>query len=286
MIVVTGSTGHLGRLVLEALLKKVPARRIAAVARDPDKARDLAARGVEVRRGDYAKPETLGAALAGAERLLLVSSSEVGRRVAQHAAVVDAAKAAGVKLLAYTSILRAETSRISLAAEHRATEAAIRASGLPYVFLRNGWYLENYTENLAPALQHGAFVGSANGGRIAAAARADYADAAVAVLTGAGGKEVYELAGDRPFTMSELAGEVSRQAGKPIVYRDLPPEQYRAVLTGAGLPGPVADVYVDADVQAAKGDLDDSSGELRRLIGRPTTSLAAAVGVALAPRRG
>jgi len=154
-------------------------------------------------------------------------------------------------------------------------------SGLPYAFLRNGWYLENYTENLAPALQHGALVGSANGGRIAAAARADYADAAVAVLTGPVEKKVYELAGDHPFTMSELAAEVSRQAGKLVAYRDLPPDQYRAVLTGAGLPASYADLLVDADVQVARGELDDSTGELRRLIGRPTTPLAAAVRVAL-----
>jgi NAD(P)H dehydrogenase (quinone) len=281
MIAVTGGTGHLGRLVVESLLEKVPAREIAAVVRNPDKAKDLAARGVQVRRGDYSKPETLRTALAGAEKLLLISSSEVGQRTRQHAAVVNAAKAAGVRLLAYTSILRAETSKLALAAEHQATEAEIRASGLPYVLLRNGWYLENYTEHLAPALEHGVIVGSADGGRIAAAARADYAEAAVAVLTGMAEKAVYELAGDNPFTMAELAAEVSRQAGKPIAYRDLPPEQYRAVLTGAGLPVPVADIYVDADVHAARGELDDSTGELRRLIGRPTTPLAAAVRAAL-----
>ena len=281
MIVVTGASGHLGRLVVESLLQKVPAREIVAVVRDPAKAKDLAARGVEVRPGDYSKPETLKAALAGAQKLLLVSSSEVGQRAVQHAAVVQAAKAAGVKLLAYTSILRAETSRLALAAEHKATEATIRASGLPHVFLRNGWYLENYTESLAPVLQHGAKVGSAQGGRVAAAARADYAEAAAAVLTGAVERPVYELAGDQPFTMAELAAEVARQAGKPIAYVDLPPEQYRGVLLGAGLPAPFADILVDADVQAARGELDDATGDLRRLIGRPTTTLAAAVRAAL-----
>lgn len=282
MIVVTGATGHLGRLVIDSLLRKVPAAQVVAAARTPAKAQDLAARGVQVRQADYARPETLAPALAGAEKVLLVSSSEVGQRAPQHAAVVKAAKEAGVKLLVYTSILRADTSAIALAAEHEATEEVIRASGLRHVFLRNGWYLENYTEHLAPALAHGAIVGSAGSGRIAAAARADYAEAAVAVLTGAPGKAVYELAGDQPFTLAELAAEVSRQAGKPIVYRDLPPDQYRGVLVGAGLPGPVADVYVDADVQASKGALDDASGELRRLIGRPTTPLAAAVRAALA----
>ncbi len=186
-----------------------------------------------------------------------------------------------MKLLGYTSILRAPTSRIALAAEHKVTEETIRGSGLPHVFLRNGWYLENYTENLAPALQHGAFVGSAGTGRIAAAARADYAEAAVAVLTAAAPKEAYELAGDQPFTMAELAAEVSRQAGKPILYKDLPPDQYRAVLTGAGLPGPLADIFVDADVNITRGELDDASGELQRLIGRRSTPLADAVRAAL-----
>jgi NAD(P)H dehydrogenase (quinone) len=282
MIVVTGATGHLGRLVIEGLLKKLPAREVVAAVRTPEKAKDLAALGVEVRRADYAKPETLGPALAGAQKVLLISSSEVGQRAAQHAAVIEAAKRAGVRLLAYTSILRADTSKIALAAEHQATEAAIRASGIPFVFLRNGWYLENYTEHLGPALQFGAIVGSARGGRIAAAARADYAAAAVAVLTTAGhdGK-VYELAGDQPFTLAELAADVARQAGKPVAYRDLPPAEYRAVLTGAGLPGVVADIYVDADVQAALGELDDRGGQLHRLIGRATTPLANAVAAAV-----
>jgi NAD(P)H dehydrogenase (quinone) len=282
MIVVTGATGHLGRLVIEGLLQKVPARQIVAAVRSPEKAADLAARGVEIRRADYSRPETLGPALKGARQLLLVSSSELGRRAAHHAAVIEAARAGGVELVAYTSLLRADTSPIGLAAEHRETEAALRASGLPHVLLRNGWYLENYTEHLAPALQHGAIVGSAGAGKIAAAARADFAAAAVAVLTtpGQAGK-VHELAGDRGFTMAELAHEVSLQAGKPIAYKDLPPEQYRAVLTGAGLPGPVAEIYVDADVWAAKGALDDQGRALSRLIGRPTTTLAAAVAAAL-----
>jgi NAD(P)H dehydrogenase (quinone) len=282
MIVVTGANGHLGRLVLDGLLKKIPAHEIVAAVRTPEKAKDLAALGVEVRCADYAKPETLGPALAGAEKALLISSSEVGQRAAQHAAVIEAAKRAGVRLLAYTSILRADTSKIGLAAEHKATEAAIRASGIPFVFLRNGWYLENYTEHLGPALQYGAIAGSARGGRIAAAARSDYAAAAVAVLTSAGHEgRVYELAGDQPFTMAELAAEVARQAGKPVVYRDLPPTEYREVLTGAGLPGVVADIYIDADVQAALGELDDQGRQLRRLIGRPTTPLADAVAAAV-----
>jgi NAD(P)H dehydrogenase (quinone) len=282
MIVVTGATGKLGRLVVEALLKKTPAREIAAAVRAPEKARDLSAAGVEVRRADYGRPETLGPALAGAERVLLVSGSEVGRRVPQHEAVIAAARAAGVRHLVYTSILHGERSTLLLAAEHQATEAAIRASGLPWTLLRNGWYLENYTENLGPALQHGAIVGCADGGRVAAAARADYAEAAAAVLTGAGHEgRAYELAGDRPFTMAELAAEVSRQLGRTIAYRDLPPAEYEAVLTGAGLPAPYAHALADSDLGVARGELDDASGELRRLIGRPTTPLRDAVAAAL-----
>lgn len=281
MIIVTGATGKLGRHVIEGLLAKVPASQIVAAVRDPAKAADFAARGVQVRRADYSKPETLDAAFAGAEKVLLISGSEVGQRVAQHQAVVNAAKKAGAKLIAYTSILRANSSRMALAAEHKASEELIRASGVPFVFLRNGWYFENYTENLAPALAHGALLGSTDGGRIAAATRADYAAAAVAVLTGSGHEnKVYELAGDTPFTMAELAAEVSRQAGKPIVYKDLPAQQYQGILVGAGVPAGFAEILADSDVGASRGDLNDTTGDLRRLIGRPTTSVADAVAVA------
>ncbi len=282
MIVVTGATGKLGRHVIEGLLARVPAGQVVAAVRNPAKAADLAARGVQVRLADYEKPETLDAAFAGAEKLLLISGSEVGKRVAQHQAVVNAAKKAGVKLLAYTSILKADTSRMALAAEHQATEKLLRDSGLPFVLLRNGWYLENYTENLAPALQHGALLGSTGGGRIAAATRADYAAAAVAVLTTPGHEnEVYELAGDSPFTMGELAAEVSRQSGKPVAYQDLPQQQYAEALAGFGLPRPYAEVLADSDVGISRGDLTEGSGQLRRLIGRPTTALADAVKAAL-----
>ncbi len=281
MILVTGATGKLGRLVIEELLKKVPASQVIAAVRSPEKASELAARGVQVRKLDYSQPQTLGPALAGAEKVLLISSNEVGQRAAQHQAVVEAAKKAGVRLLAYTSILHADGSRMALAAEHKATEQAIRASGLPFVFLRNGWYVENYTENLGPALAHGALLGSAGEGRIAAATRADYAAAAVAVLTGSGHEnKVYELAGDNPFTMTELAAEVSRQAGKPIVYNNLPASQYQEVLKGVGVPGPFAEILADSDVGASRGELNDSSGDLRRLIGRSATPLANAVAVA------
>lgn len=283
MITVTGATGHLGRLVVETLLDRgVPADQIVAAVRTPAKAADLAARGVQVRAADYTEPETLAAAFAGTDKLLLVSSSEVGRRLPQHENVVRAAVAAGVSLIAYTSILHADTTGLALAGEHKATEAVIRDSGLPYVFLRNGWYVENYTENLGPALQFGAIPGSAGDGRISAATRADFAAAAAAVLTGEGhAGKAYELGGDTPFTMAELAAEVSARSGKPVGYQDLPAEEYVKVLVGAGVPETFARLLADSDLGIARGELFTDSGHLSQLIGRPATPLVDAVAAAL-----
>ena len=280
MIVVTAATGHLGRLVVTSLLDRgVPANEIVAAVRNPAKAADL---GVEVREADYGKPETLAAAFAGADDVLLISSNEPGQRFTQHRNAVDAAKAAGVRFIAYTSVLRADTTTLGLAVDHKATEEYITASGIPHSFLRNGWYLENYTENFAPALEHGALLGSAKDGLIAAAARADYAAAAAAVLADDRNRdEVYELVGDTPFTMSALAAELGAQSGKEIAYRDLPKEDYRAALIAAGLPEGYAELLADSDVGIANGELADDRTHLVDLIGRPTTSLADAVAVAL-----
>ncbi|MFJ2773692.1 SDR family oxidoreductase [Streptomyces sp. NPDC087300] len=282
-IVVTGATGHLGRLVVEGLLAAgVPAGEIAAVVRDKDKAADLAERGIELRIADYSAPETLHGAFAAGDRVLLVSGSEVGRRVAQHRAVVDAAREAGVALLAYTGILGGPDADFELAAEHKETERLILDSGLPHVFLRNGWYHENYTEHLAPVLAHGAVVGSAGDGRIASASRADYAAAAVAVLTGEGHEgKAYELSGDVAWSLPEYAAEVAAQSGKDIAYTNVPAEQHLAVLTGAGVPEPMASILVDVDAAVGRGRLAGTSGDLARLIGRPTTRIADAVSVAL-----
>ena len=273
MIAVTGTTGQLGRLVIAALLRTVPAAEVAALVRSPDKAADLAAQGVVVRHADYGKPETLAVAMAGVDSLLLISSSEVGQRVAQHAAVIDAAKAAGVGFVAYTSILHADTSPISLAEEHRQTEAALKSSGLPFAALRNGWYTENYFGALEPAVAHGVVLGSSGTGRIAAASRADFADAAAAVLTGTPRPGIYELAGDEPFTMAKFAAAVARQSGKPVAYQDMPEANYRAALLGAGLPDFLADLVSQSSACAATGALDDDSHTLSNLIGRPTTPL-------------
>lgn len=282
MIVVTAATGQLGRLVIANLLKTTPAAQIVAAVRDPAKAADLAAQGVQVRRADYTDPASLDAAFAGASKVLLISSNDLGNRVAQHRNAIDAAARAKVSLLAYTSVLHADRSTLGLAGEHRETEAAVRASGVPYTFLRNGWYVENHTVSLGGAVAHGALAGAAGEGRISAAARADYAEAAAVVLAKAGTVEqVYELAGDTGFTLAELAAEVSRQTGKAIPFHNLPQQEYRDLLVNVGLPAPLADLIADSDAQAAKGALFDDSRTLSKLIGRPTIALADAVKAAL-----
>jgi NAD(P)H dehydrogenase (quinone) len=280
MITVTAATGHLGRLTVEALRARgVAADEITAAVRHPDRAADL---GVRVVRADYAEPDTLATAFTGTDRLLFISSSDLAGRPVQHANVVRAAADAGVGLVAYTSILRADSSGMLLAADHLRTEEALRASGLPFVFLRHGWYLENYTAQVARFLDTGVITGSAGSGRVSAAARADFAAAAAAVLTDDGHQgSVYELAGDDSFTVAEFAAELSRQAGKPVRYEDLPRADYAALLTGAGVPAVAAEVYADADHGIAAGLLYDTGGQLGKLIGRPTTALADAIAAAL-----
>jgi NAD(P)H dehydrogenase (quinone) len=283
MIVITGATGQLGRLVIDQLLAaQVPATDIVAAVRDPAKAADLAARGVQVRHGDYSQPATLATAFAGADRLLLISSSEVGQRLPQHRAVIEAAQHAGVGRLVYTSVLRADTSALGLAVEHRETEALIRASGLPFTLLRNGWYTENHVASVPAALAHSVVLGSAGEGRFATASRADYAAAAVAALTrnDVAGR-TFELAGDSAYTLAEFAAEIARQSGKPVQYQDLPAAAFEAALTGFGLPAGLAAMLADSDVAASHGALFDDSHQLSALIGRPTTPLAQTLAAAL-----
>ncbi|MEP7214294.1 MAG: SDR family oxidoreductase [Acidobacteriota bacterium] len=284
-IAVTGATGHLGRLIIEKLIDRgVRPDNIVAFARDLDRAADLAELGVELRNADYSKPETLKAALDGVETLMLVSSSEVGQRFAQHKNVIDAAKNVGVSRIVYTSVLKAETAKMMLAAEHKATEEMLKTSGIPNTILRNGWYIENYTESLGPVLEHNAVLGSAGEGKVSAATRADYAAAAAEVLTSTGhdGK-TYELGGDA-FTLAELASEVGRSAGREIAYKDLPADEYAKVLETSGLPRAYAEVLADSDLGIARGELFTTSDDLKKLIGRPTTKLSAAVRDALEPK--
>ncbi|OCC10841.1 SDR family oxidoreductase [Streptomyces sp. PTY087I2] len=281
-IVVTGATGALGRLVVDALLTTVPAGEVVAVVRDKEKAAAPAARGVELRVADYNAPETLAGAFRSGDRVLLISGSEVGERVAQHTAVIDAAKAAGVAQLAYTGILGGPDADFTLADEHKATEQLILDSGLPYTFLRNGWYTENYTANLAPVLEHRAVVANAGEGRIASATRADYAAAAAAVLTGDGHlNTAYELSGDTAWSLAEYAAVISEVTGETIAYTNVPAAVHQEILVGAGLPEGFAAILVDVDEAIERGRLAGTSGDLARLIGRPTTPLAETVRAAL-----
>ncbi|MBV1937833.1 SDR family oxidoreductase [Streptomyces sp. BV286] len=280
-IVVTGATGHLGRLVVEGLLEKVPAEGITAVVRNEEKAADLAARGVKIAVADYNAPETFDSVFSAGDRVLLISGNEFDKgRVGQHRIVLDAAKAAGVALLAYTSAPGSLSA--ALADDHRGTEEAILASGVTYALLRNGWYNENYTENLAPVLEYGAVVQAAGEGRVSSASRADYAAAAVAVLTGEGHEnKTYELGGDTAWGFAEYAAEVAKASGKEIVYNSVPVEAYTGILTGAGLPGPLAAILAGVDASIEKGELVVTSGDLSRLTGRPTTPIAESVAAAL-----
>jgi len=277
---VTGATGQLGRLVVENLKQKVAAETIVALVRNPEKAADL---GVEARAFDYTKAESLVASLKGIDKLLLISSNEIGQRLPQHKAVIEAAKQAGIKQIVYTSILHADSSPLGLAGEHLGTEVAIKESGLTYTILRNGWYTENYTGSAKGAIGAGAFIGNAGDGKIASAARVDYAEAAAVVLAGENHEnKTHELAGDEAYTLAELAAEISRQTGKTIPYNNLTETQYADILKSFGLPEAIAQMLSDSDTGASKGGLFDNSHVLSTLIGHPTTPLAKVLAEAIA----
>ncbi|MGV4230203.1 SDR family oxidoreductase [Citrobacter portucalensis] len=278
MIAITGATGQLGQHVIESLLKTVPASQIVAIVRNPAKATALSQQGITVRQADYSDEAALTAALQGIDKLLLISSSEVGQRAPQHRNVINAAKAAHVKFIAYTSLLHADTSPLGLADEHVATEKMLAESGIAYALLRNGWYTENYLASAPAALEHGVFIGAAGEGKIASATRADYAAAAARVISedGHAGK-TYELAGDAGWTLSQLAAELAKQSGKKVVYQNLSEADFAAALKGVGLPAGLADMLADSDTGASKGGLFDDSHTLSKLIGRPTTSLSDSV---------
>ncbi|HDT2308789.1 TPA: SDR family oxidoreductase [Citrobacter braakii] len=278
MIAITGATGQLGQHVIETLLKTVPASQIVAIVRNPAKATALSQQGITVRQADYSDEAAFTTALQGIDKLLLISSSEVGQRAPQHRNVINAAKAAHVKFIAYTSLLHADRSPLGLADEHIATEKMLAESGIAYALLRNGWYTENYLASAPAALEHGVFIGAAGEGKIASATRADYAAAAARVISedGHAGK-IYELAGDAGWTLSQLAAELAKQSGKKVVYQNLSEADFAAALKSVGLPAGLADMLADSDVGASKGGLFDDSHTLSKLIGRPTTSLADSV---------
>ncbi|EMQ0963267.1 SDR family oxidoreductase [Citrobacter braakii] len=278
MIAITGATGQLGQHVIETLLKTVPASQIVAIVRNPAKATALSQQGITVRQADYSDEAAFTTALQGIDKLLLISSSEVGQRAPQHRNVINAAKAAHVKFIAYTSLLHADRSPLGLADEHVATEKMLAESGIAYALLRNGWYTENYLASAPAALEHGVFIGAAGEGKIASATRADYAAAAARVISedGHAGK-IYELAGDAGWPLSQLAAELAKQSGKKVVYQNLSEADFAAALKSVGLPAGLADMLADSDVGASKGGLFDDSHTLSKLIGRPTTSLADSV---------
>lgn len=278
-IAITGASGQLGRLAIEHLKTLTDPAGIVALVRDPAKVSDL---NVPARAFDYAKPDELAASLAGVTTLALISSSDFNDRIGQHRNVIEAAKSAGVGRILYTSILKADRSPLLIAADHAATEESIAASGLTATILRNGWYTENWTANLDGAIAAGALVGAAGDARFTPATRADYAHAlAVAAADPAHAGQTYELAGDEGFTLSELAAEVARQTGKVLPYRDLPGDVYQGILENLGLPASFAHVLVDVDVKASAGWLQDDSGALAGLLGRPTTRMSEAVAAAL-----
>lgn len=283
MLAISGATGHLGRLVIDRLRDKVAGDQLVALVRDPAKAADLRGAGVTIRQADYDRPETLGPALAGVDKLLLISGDAIGRRTAQHRAVIDAAGAAGVGLIAYTSVLHADRSPLAVAPDHRDTEAALAASGITHVVLRNGWYTENRLASLPAILASGVLAGAAGDGRVSSATREDYAAAAAAVLTGEGhAGRTFELAGDDAWTLADLAAEITRQSDRDVRYRHLSREAYQALLQEGGMPPGFADFLARADEATLGGALFDDGGDLRRLIGRPTTPLSIAVKKALA----
>uniref|UniRef100_UPI003D92588B NmrA family NAD(P)-binding protein n=1 Tax=Gordonia sp. B7-2 TaxID=3420932 RepID=UPI003D92588B len=271
---VTGANGGLGRATIEALTERgVAASDIVAIVRDADRAQHLSDAGVTVRVADYDDKAALSAVLSGVDRLLLVSGSEFGSRVRQHGNVIEAAKANGVDLLAYTSILYADTSPLKLAEEHLATEHILADSGVPHTLLRNGWYWENYVGSAPAAIESGTLYGSARAGRVAGAARRDYADAAAAVLIAGTVGAVYELAGSEPLDHPAIAAAIAEVSGKPVRYQDIPESAYAEALVGAGLPAPVAAILADSDAGVSRGALDSTSTDLADLRGRPSASL-------------
>lgn len=273
MILVTGANGHLGHHVVEQLIAKK--QQVVAGVRSPEKAQALAAKGAELRWLDYNKPESFEGALKGVDRVLLISGNEFGKRVEQHSALIAAAKKAGVKLLVYTSGPNAADSSMMLMQEHKGTEKALVASGVPYVILRNGWYIENYTQQLPTTLKLKSMFGAANDGKVSLAPRADYAAAAVAVLAGSGHENKTYTLGGESLTLAQLAEKISRWAGFPITYVNLSEADFAAALKQAGLPEGLAAVFADVDAHLAKGALEVTTGDLERLLGRKPVSVEA-----------
>ncbi|CAD5265029.1 Quinone oxidoreductase 2 [Alteromonas sp. 38] len=275
MIAITGANGQLGQKVIGSLLHTIAPQDVVALVRSPEKANALREQGVQIRQADYNQPETLTAALKGVDKVLLISGTEFGKRFEQHKAVIDAAVSAGVSLLAYTSLLKATTSPLLIAAEHKQTEVYIQKSGIPAVILRNGWYSENYTDAVQGAIDMGAVAGAAKTGKLHTASRQDYADAAASVLVAKKSQagKIYELAGDEGFTLAEYADAIGNLSGKAIGYVEMEQNEYQSALLDAGLPEGLAAMLADTEHYAAEGWLQDNSHALSTLIGRATTPI-------------
>lgn len=274
-IVVTGATGQLGQLIVEHLIGRgVAPAEITAVGRNTARLADLAATGVATAVIDYTDPASLAAAFTGADVLMLVSGSEVGQRVAQHTNAITAAVAVGVGRIVYTSAPKATTSALIVAPEHKATEEALQASGVPFTILRNGWYTENYAAAVEQAREMGVYLTSAGDGRVASASRTDYAEAAAVVLTTPGhDNAVYELAGDVAWSGDDMAAALTEVVGRPVVFSSVTPDEHTAILTGAGLDGGTVGFVVALDGNTRDGLLAGGSTDLATLIGHPTTPL-------------
>lgn len=274
-IAVTGASGQLGQLVISQLLERTEAKNIVALVRNPEKLSDLSSKGIEVRAFDYAhNADELSVQLAGVDKLLLISSSEIGQRTVQHQNVINASKLAHVKFIVYTSLLKADTSPLLLAQEHVETEQYLKTSDIPYTLLRNNWYSENYAMGLAQAVEHGKIFGATHHGKIASASRLDYATAAAVVLTQEGHEnKVYELAGDTSYTLDDVAKWVTEISKKDVTYNDLSEEEYKALLIQVGLPEGFASILANSDDGVSKDALYSDSKDLHKLIGRATTNM-------------
>jgi NAD(P)H dehydrogenase (quinone) len=278
---VTGASGQLGRKVLDALLERVDASTIVALARDPARLSDYSAKGIEVRQADYDDPASLARGLEGVDRVLLISGNAVGQRERQHGNVIEAARKAGVEYIAYTSILNAADSKLALAPEHVATEKLLESGGLNYDLLRSGWYSENFVGGLPQQVEAGVIYGASGDGRYSTATRGDIAAGAAAALVGSKGGNVYEMAGDESWTMSEFAEEVSRRSGKPVTYVNQSEADYAKTLESAGLPPPVAAMLASTSALAGEGALENNDRQLSQLSGQPTTPIGEVIGAAL-----
>ena len=277
-MLVTGATGKFGTKVVETLLKTVPASQLAVSVRKPEKAEGLRARGVEVRQGDFDHPQSLDSAFAGIDRLLIISADgDNETRIRQHRDAVAAAERAGVKFIAYTSLVNATESKNLFAPTHQATEEAILKTGIPYSFLRNNWYLENEIPGIQGVLAGAPWVTSAGDGRVGWALQQDYAEAAATVLSGNGHEnKIYELSG-KSLTQEEFVSLLGSVLGKEVTVQQVDDTTYADIMKNAGIPDFVIPILVDIQKSIREGTLDFESNDFEKVLGRPATPIKEAL---------